>query len=106
MRDYSKPYYDLGELTAAFNGVCKCINKDEYCCSPSIPELGNRISAVSRSKGCMIDPTGDLATTAINLQTFISFLLNQYIVDKDQLRRYIDAELVLLPHHPLINYFD
>lgn len=105
MRDYSQPRYDIDELAAAFNGVCKCLGKDEYCCGATIPELGSHISSLANSCGTAIAPTGDVGIAGVNLQSLIDYLITNGVKSREQLRVYIDAELSKLPAHPLINYF-
>lgn len=106
MRDYSKPFYDLSEISAAFNGVCKCLGKEEYCCESTMPMLGNQISALARIMGIDISPTGDLGTSGMNLQRLIESLIDKGVRTREQLRACIDPELMELSHHPLINYFE
>ena len=71
MRDYSQPLFFIDELAAAFNGVCKCLGKEEYCCGAVIPDLGNHISSLAGSCGITIAPTCDLGVTGVNLQSLI-----------------------------------
>lgn len=106
MRDYSKPFYDIIELTAAFNGICKSIGKENYCCISVMPLLGQQISMLAKSEGISIDPTGDVGTAGINLQHLIESIITKGIVSKEELRSFIDAELATIPKNPLINYFD
>lgn len=106
MRDYSKPFFDVSELAAAFNGICKCLQKDSYCCPADVFLLGSRLSQLAQIEGCLIDPTGDVAIIGVNLQSFIEFLLANKGFAKEQLRTFIDTELRKLPNHPLINYFE
>ena len=106
MRDYSKPFFDVSELAAAFNGICKCLQKDSYCCPADVFLLGKRLSQMAQSEGFLIDSTGDVGLIGVNLQSFIEFLLTQKELTKEQLRFYIDTELRKLPNHPLINFFE
>lgn len=57
MRDYSKPFYDINELTAAFNGVCKKLGKEDYCCVSSMPLLGQQIAKLAQTEGIHINPS-------------------------------------------------
>lgn len=106
MRDYSKPFYDISELTAAFNGVCKRLGKEQYCSDSSMPLLGQQIAKLAQTEGIHIDPTGDVGTAGINLQYLIGSLIKKGATSHNHLRLFIDAELANLPKHPLINYFD
>lgn len=106
MRDYSKPYFDIVELTAAYNGICKRIGKEDFCCASAMPLLGQRISMLAQSVGISLDPTGDVGTAGINLQHLIEGIIKNGIASKEELRSYIDAELVNIPKNPLIDYFD
>lgn len=106
MRDYSKPFYDIIELSAAFNGICKSLGKENYCCSSIMPLLGKQISLLAETIGVNIASTGDVGTVGINLQYLIDSIIERGIVSKDELRQFVDAELVMIPKNPLINYFD
>ena len=106
MRDYSKPYYEICELTAAFNGVCKKLGKESFCCHSEMPLLGTRISMLAQSEGLDIAPTGDVGTAGINLQHMIEYLIEKGTTSKEDLRQYIDLELTTIPRCPLINYFE
>ena len=105
MRDYSKPFYDVNELAAAFNGVCKCLGKDEFCCGSSLPMLGTRLSSLAKAQGLEISPAGDLGIIGVSLQQLIMFLIKNKVKSKEQLQVSIDAEVKKLPPNPLINYF-
>ena len=106
MRDYSKPYYDPRELTAAFNGVCKKLGKEEFCSTSEMPLLGKQVSLLAQSEGVNIAPTGDLGTVGINLHHLIEYIIERGIASREELRQFVDAELVTIPSHPLINYFE
>ncbi len=106
MRDYSKPFYDINELTAAFNGVCKKLGKEDYCCVSSMPLLGQQIAKLAQTEGIHINPTDDVGTAGINLQYFIESIVLKGTTSVEELRSYIDVELANLPDHPLINYYD
>lgn len=106
MRDYSKPFYDIVELSAAFNGICKSLGKENYCCSSIMPLLGGQISTLAKSIGINIAPTGDVGTAGVNLQYLIDSISERGLVSKEELRKFVDAELVAIPKNPLINYFD
>lgn len=106
MRDYSKPWYDIPEMASAFNGVCKCLGKEEYCCDAIIPTLGSKISALARIEGIEIPPTTDGGTTGVNLQRLIDHLIDHRMVTRESLRLFVDTELEKLPKHPFINYFE
>lgn len=106
MRDYSKPFFDLTELTAAFNGICKCLGKSESCSESTISELGMKLSSLAKSFNKEIKPTGDLGMIGCNLQTFLTHLILNEVKTKEELRYYIDEELKQLPPHPIIDYFE
>ena len=106
MRDYSKPFYDLGELTAAFNGICKRIGMENFCCSSVMPLLGECVSSLAKSIGVDIAPTGDIGTAGINLQQLIDAIIEKELATKEELRSFIDAELLTIPKNPLINFFE
>lgn len=106
MRDYSKPFFDAPELAAAFNGLCKCLGKDECSCGATISDLGHHLSSLASTFGDTIAPTGDLGSIGVSLETFIVHLITKGLITREQLRSFVDKELKQLPTHPFINYFE
>lgn len=105
MRNYSKPWFVLGELAAAFKGLCVVLRIDGIDVNPCIPLLGNQIISVASSVGLSLSPSGDLGRTAQNLQSLIDFCLDSNLVEYDELRETVDNELKKLPQSPFVDYF-
>ena len=105
MRNYSEPWFVLDELAAAFKGLCVVLHIDGIDVKPCISLLGNQIASVASSVGLSLAPTGDLGCTAQNLQSLIDFCLASNLVEYDELRNTVDAELRKLPVSPFVDYF-
>lgn len=105
MRDYSKPWYVLDELAAAFKGVCASLSIKDISVVPDIAFLGSQVSSVAARVGLTIGTSGDLGTVACNLQRLIVFLLESGIVSEENLQTLIDNELKTIPTSPFVDYF-
>ena len=105
MRNYSKPWFVLGELAAAFKGLCVALHFEGIEVKPCMPLLGNQIISVATSVGFSLSPSGDLGQTAQNLQLLIDFCLDSNLVEYDVLRETVNNELKQLPPSPLVDYF-
>ncbi len=105
MRNYSEPWFDLGEITAAFKGLCEALGISNVDVKPTLSLLGQQIVSVASSIGLSLNPTGDLGQTAINLQSLIDFCLESRLVEYDDLRKIVDNELSQLPPSPFVDYF-